>query len=185
MCIVSVYQALPSSLFLWTGQACFLHTRSLLFSLSLSLSLTIIFEFFHLSLSLTLPRACTFMHTCTHTHTITPHTTPSHPHHHTHTITPHTITPHTITPHHHTHTITSHTSHHTPHHHTPHTITYNSSWWSQVEEGPPDAIFGLVEAHKKDPRPNKVTLAIGAYRDDKGRPFVLPTVKKVLIHRRQ
>ena len=70
---------------------------------------------------------------------------------------------------------------HTPHHHTPHTITYDSSWWSQVEEGPPDAIFGLVEAHKKDPRPNKVTLAIGAYRDDKGRPFVLPTVKKVLI----
>lgn len=80
------------------------------------------------------------------------------------------------------------THHHTPHTITPHptpshTIPYNSSWWSQVEEGPPDAIFGLVEAHKKDPRPNKVTLAIGAYRDDKGRPFVLPTVKKVLIHR--
>ena len=134
------------------------------------LSLTIIFEFFHLSLSLTLPRACTFMHTCTHT-----------PHHHT---TP-SHTPHHHTPHHHTtYTTPSHTPHHhTPHHHTPHTITYNSSWWSQVEEGPPDAIFGLVEAHKKDPRPNKVTLAIGAYRDDKGRPFVLPTVKKVLIHR--
>ena len=71
---------------------------------------------------------------------------------------------------------------HTTH---PHLLTHNSSWWSQVEEGPPDAIFGLVEAHKKDPRPNKVTLAIGAYRDDKGRPFVLPTVKKVLIHRWQ
>jgi len=54
-----------------------------------------------------------------------------------------------------------------------------SSWWSQVEEGPPDAIFGLVEAHKKDPRPSKVSLAIGAYRDNEGKPFVLPTVQKV------
>lgn len=92
------------------------------------LSLTIIFEFFYLSLSLTLPRACTFMHTCTHTHTITPRTiTPSHhtitPHHHTHTITPHTITPH-ITPrtsshpHHHIPHITPHTTpSHTTHHH--------------------------------------------------------------------
>ena len=48
-----------------------------------------------------------------------------------------------------------------------------------MEQGPPDAIFGLVEAHKKDPRPEKVSLAIGAYRDDQGKPLVLPTVKKV------
>ena len=52
------------------------------------------------------------------------------------------------------------------------------SSWSGVETGPPDAIFGLVEAHKKDPRPNKVSLAIGAYRDEKGNPLVLPTVRK-------
>lgn len=48
-----------------------------------------------------------------------------------------------------------------------------------MEQGPPDAIFGLVEAHKKDPRPEKVSLAIGAYRDSDGKPLVLPTVKKV------
>ena len=54
-----------------------------------------------------------------------------------------------------------------------------SSWWSHVEQGPPDAIFGLVEAFNKDPRPEKVNLAIGAYRDNDGRPFVLPTVRKV------
>ncbi len=48
-----------------------------------------------------------------------------------------------------------------------------------MEQGPPDAIFGLVEAHKKDPRPEKVSLAIGAYRDGQGKPLVLPTVKKV------
>ena len=52
------------------------------------------------------------------------------------------------------------------------------SSWSSVETRPPDAIFGLVEAHKKDPRPNKVSLAIGAYRDKKGDPLVLPTVRK-------
>ena len=48
-----------------------------------------------------------------------------------------------------------------------------------MEQGRPDAIFGLVEAHKKDPRPNKVSVAIGAYRDDQGKPWVLPTVRKV------
>ena len=66
------------------------------------------------------------------------------------------------------------------HTHTPLHMHTHSSWWSQVEEGPPDAIFGLVEAHKKDPRPSKVSLAIGAYRDHEGKPFVLPTVRKVL-----
>jgi hypothetical protein len=45
-----------------------------------------------------------------------------------------------------------------------------SSWWSGVEQGPPDTIFGLVEAHKKDPRPNKVSVVIGAYRDGQGKP---------------
>ena len=53
-----------------------------------------------------------------------------------------------------------------------------SSWWSHVEQGPPDAIFGLVEAFKKDPRPEKISLAIGAYRDSNNKPFVLPTVRK-------
>ena len=48
-----------------------------------------------------------------------------------------------------------------------------------MEPGPPDAIFGLVEAHKKDPRPEKVSLAIGAYMDSEGKSFVLPTVRKV------
>ena len=55
----------------------------------------------------------------------------------------------------------------------------HSSWWSHVEQGPPDAIFGLVEAFKKDTRPKKISLAIGAYRDGDGKPVVLPTVKKV------
>lgn len=60
--------------------------------------------------------------------------------------------------------------------------------------GPPDVILGITEAFKRDPDPKKVNLGVGAYRDDDGKPFVLPCVKKVnnfiiklsnlLLHRR-
>ncbi|XP_066587208.1 aspartate aminotransferase, mitochondrial [Prorops nasuta] len=53
-----------------------------------------------------------------------------------------------------------------------------SSWWSKVEMGPPDAILGITEAFKKDQHPKKVNLGAGAYRDDNGKPYVLPCVKK-------
>lgn len=52
------------------------------------------------------------------------------------------------------------------------------SWWSNVEMGPPDAILGVTEAYKKDANPNKINLGVGAYRDDEGKPFVLPSVRK-------
>lgn len=48
-----------------------------------------------------------------------------------------------------------------------------------MEQGPPDAIFGLVDAFNKDDNPNKANLVVGAYRDDNGKPYVLPVVKKV------
>lgn len=51
-----------------------------------------------------------------------------------------------------------------------------SSWWSHVEMGPPDAILGVTEAYKKDTNPKKISLGVGAYRDDNGKPFVLPSV---------
>ena len=51
-------------------------------------------------------------------------------------------------------------------------------FWSGVEMGPPDNIFGLVEAFKKSTHPNKVNLAMGAYRDGHGNPYVLNCVKK-------
>ncbi|XP_065064421.1 aspartate aminotransferase, mitochondrial-like [Rhopilema esculentum] len=57
-------------------------------------------------------------------------------------------------------------------------ISAKLSWWSHVELGPPDAILGLTEAFKKDPNPNKVNLGAGAYRDDNGKPFVLPSVRR-------
>lgn len=45
--------------------------------------------------------------------------------------------------------------------------------------GPPDAILGVTEAFKKDTNPKKINLGVGAYRDDNGKPFVLPSVIKV------
>merc|ERR1712025_160666 len=53
-----------------------------------------------------------------------------------------------------------------------------SSWWSNVEMGPPDAILGITEAFKRDTDPNKMNLGVGAYRDDAGKPYVLPSVRQ-------
>jgi len=53
-----------------------------------------------------------------------------------------------------------------------------SSWWSHVEVGPPDVILGVTEAFKRDTDEKKINLGVGAYRDDNGKPWVLPTVKK-------
>lgn len=44
--------------------------------------------------------------------------------------------------------------------------------------GPPDAILGVTEAFKKDTNPKKINLGVGAYRDDNGKPYVLPSVQK-------
>lgn len=44
--------------------------------------------------------------------------------------------------------------------------------------GPPDVILGVTEAYKKDTNPKKINLGVGAYRDDSGKPFVLPSVHK-------
>jgi len=53
-----------------------------------------------------------------------------------------------------------------------------ASAWGSVPLGPPDAIFGLVEAFKADPNPNKINLGVGAYRDDQGKPVVLSCIRK-------
>jgi len=52
------------------------------------------------------------------------------------------------------------------------------SAWSNVPQGPPDAILGITEAFKKDSNPKKINLGVGAYRDDKGKPYVLPSVRE-------
>lgn len=52
------------------------------------------------------------------------------------------------------------------------------SHWAQFEMGPPDPIIGLNEAFQKDDHPNKVIVGVGAYRDDQGKPYVLPSVRE-------
>jgi hypothetical protein len=37
--------------------------------------------------------------------------------------------------------------------------------WTDVAEGPPDAILGITEAYKKDSFPQKINLGVGAYRE--------------------
>jgi aspartate/tyrosine/aromatic aminotransferase len=49
--------------------------------------------------------------------------------------------------------------------------------FEKLEMAPPDAIFGLKEAYKKDPRPNKANLTVGVYQDDKGTTPIFRTVK--------
>uniref|UniRef100_A0A7E4URI6 Aspartate aminotransferase n=1 Tax=Panagrellus redivivus TaxID=6233 RepID=A0A7E4URI6_PANRE len=54
---------------------------------------------------------------------------------------------------------------------------HSSAWFGGVEMGPPDAILGVTEAFKRDTNPKKINLGVGAYRDDQGKPFVLPSVR--------
>ncbi len=49
--------------------------------------------------------------------------------------------------------------------------------WKSIEQAPADAIFGLTEAFKNDPNPNKVNLGAGVYKDDLGNTPVLSAVK--------
>ncbi|KAJ7597093.1 glutamic oxaloacetic transaminase AAT1 [Mycena floridula] len=52
------------------------------------------------------------------------------------------------------------------------------STWSAVPAGPPDPILGISEAFKADKSPLKINLGVGAYRDEKGKPFILSSVRK-------
>ncbi|KAL9618164.1 MAG: hypothetical protein Q9160_007114 [Pyrenula sp. 1 TL-2023] len=57
------------------------------------------------------------------------------------------------------------------------TATRCASTWADVPQGPPDAILGVTEAFKADSFKEKINLGVGAYRDDKGKPYVLPSVR--------
>ncbi len=57
--------------------------------------------------------------------------------------------------------------------------------WENIEQAPADAIFGLTEAFKNDPNPDKVNLGAGVYKDDLGNTPVLEAVKaaeKILLN---
>jgi len=57
-------------------------------------------------------------------------------------------------------------------------VASSRSFWAGVEMGPPDAILGLNDSFKADSNPKKVSLGVGAYRDDDGKPVVLDCVKE-------
>ncbi|KAI0425152.1 pyridoxal phosphate-dependent transferase [Xylaria sp. FL1042] len=49
------------------------------------------------------------------------------------------------------------------------------STWANVPQGPP--VCCITEAFKADSFEKKINLGVGAYRDDKGKPYVLPSVR--------
>jgi len=52
------------------------------------------------------------------------------------------------------------------------------SFFKDVAVAPPDPILSLATLYKEDSAPNKVNLGIGAYRDETGVPWVLPSVRE-------
>ena len=51
-------------------------------------------------------------------------------------------------------------------------------FFNQIEMAPPDAILGLTEAFRKDPRPVQVNLGVGVFVDEQGTTPVLECVKR-------
>mgnify|MGYP002630237697 CR=1 FL=1 len=52
--------------------------------------------------------------------------------------------------------------------------------FSHVKQAPADPILSLSIGYKNDKNPNKVNLGIGAYRCEKGKPYVFPVVRKAI-----
>lgn len=50
--------------------------------------------------------------------------------------------------------------------------------WQDVPAAAPDAILGIAASFRSCENPKKVNVCVGAYRDDNGKPYVLPTVRK-------
>lgn len=53
-----------------------------------------------------------------------------------------------------------------------------SSLWSHIETDPPNAIFRVTAAYKQDTNPKKISLGVGEYCDDSGKPYVLPSLPR-------
>ncbi|KAI8581257.1 hypothetical protein K450DRAFT_233884 [Umbelopsis ramanniana AG] len=59
------------------------------------------------------------------------------------------------------------------------------SFFQQIPQAAPDAIFHLTAQYQADTDPRKVNVGVGAYRDDNLKPYILPVVKKadsILFH---
>ena len=49
---------------------------------------------------------------------------------------------------------------------------------THVAQAPADPILNLSTGYKNDKNPNRVNLGVGAYRDDNGKPYVFPVVRR-------
>lgn len=58
------------------------------------------------------------------------------------------------------------------------TLSTNPSPWAHFDMAPLDPIVGLNESFAADDFPQKVIVGVGAYRDDAGKPYVLPCVRE-------
>ncbi|KAI7546981.1 PLP-dependent transferase [Hortaea werneckii] len=57
-------------------------------------------------------------------------------------------------------------------------LQHGSKHLSTVPQAPEDLMFGLSAAYRNDTYPHKVDLGVGAYRDQAGRPWVLPSLRE-------
>lgn len=58
-------------------------------------------------------------------------------------------------------------------------MTKETSFFDGVPVAPPDKVLKTTVMYRADPHPDKIDLGVGAYRDENGRPWVLPVVRKV------
>lgn len=58
------------------------------------------------------------------------------------------------------------------------------SKFDKVQNLEPDLILKLNAMYNADTNPNKISLGVGAYRDEEGKPWILPSVRKAeeIIH---
>ena len=52
-----------------------------------------------------------------------------------------------------------------------------AGWFNDVDQAPPIEVFQLTRDYQADTHPQKVSLGVGAYRTDEGKPWILPCVK--------
>lgn len=50
--------------------------------------------------------------------------------------------------------------------------------WEDVPLAAPDAILGIAQAYQRCQDPRKVNVCVGAYRDENGKPWILPSVRQ-------
>lgn len=61
----------------------------------------------------------------------------------------------------------------------PHMTKFGVNHFGHIQMAPADPILSLTTGFKNDKDPKKVNLGVGAYRDNNGKPYVFPIVKKV------